>query len=81
MFIRSGPAEEIVQIKGRAYSLRTALHDENFNHSCLVIGIFMTFYDVHINLVPYAGRLNYRELDTIGVSLKVCCCCSPRPRL
>jgi phosphatidylserine decarboxylase len=61
-----GPAEEIVQIKGRAYSLRTALHDENFHHTCLVIGIFMTFYDVHINRVPYAGRLNYRELDTIG---------------
>jgi phosphatidylserine decarboxylase len=25
----------------------------------------MTFYDVHINRIPYAGHLCYRELDTI----------------
>ena len=25
----------------------------------------MTFYDVHINRIPYAGRLCYRELDSI----------------
>jgi len=60
-----GPAQELVQIKGRSYSLRTALRDESFDRTCLVIGIFMTFYDVHVNRVPYPGRLSYRELDTI----------------
>jgi len=30
-----------------------------------VIGIFMTFFDVHVNRIPYAGRLSYRELDPI----------------
>jgi phosphatidylserine decarboxylase len=25
----------------------------------------MTFYDVHVNRVPYPGRLSYRELDPI----------------
>lgn len=61
----AGPAEEIVDIKGRSYSLRNALRDERFDRRCLVVGIFMTFYDVHINRVPYAGRLCYRELDAI----------------
>jgi phosphatidylserine decarboxylase len=61
-----GPAEALVEIKGRAYSLRDALRDESFDRDCLVVGIFMTFYDVHVNRVPYAGRLSYRELDPIG---------------
>jgi phosphatidylserine decarboxylase len=59
------PDESILDIKGKAYSLRSALRDNDFAARCLVIGIFMTFYDVHINRIPYAGRLNYRELETI----------------
>ncbi|MEA3273993.1 MAG: phosphatidylserine decarboxylase [Pseudomonadota bacterium] len=57
---------QIVQIKGRPYSLKTALRDESFDRVCLVMGIFMTFYDVHVNRIPYAGRLCYRELDPIN---------------
>jgi phosphatidylserine decarboxylase len=41
------------------------MRDETFNKPSLVLGIFMTFYDVHINRIPYAGRLCYRELDPI----------------
>jgi phosphatidylserine decarboxylase len=59
------PDEPILDIKGKSYSLRSALRNNDFAPRCLVIGIFMTFYDVHINRIPYAGRLNYRELDTI----------------
>lgn len=57
--------EAIIDIKGRSYSLQTAMRDKSFDRRSLVIGIFMTFFDVHINRVPYAGRLCYRELDTI----------------
>lgn len=57
--------EAIIDIKGRSYSLQTAMRDKSFNRRSLVIGIFMTFFDVHINRIPYAGRLCYRELDTI----------------
>lgn len=59
------PDEQIIDIKGKSYSLQTALRDESYDKTSLVIGIFMTFYDVHINRVPYAGRLVYKELDPI----------------
>lgn len=57
--------QPIVEIKGRAYSVRDALRDQEFNQECLVIGVFMTFYDVHVNRVPYPGQLSYKELDPI----------------
>jgi phosphatidylserine decarboxylase len=59
------PDEAIVDIKGKAYSLRDALRDPEFSSECLVIGIFMTFFDVHVNRVPYPGQLSYKELDPI----------------
>lgn len=59
------PDECIVDIKGKPYSLNTAMHCNDQRKKCLVIGIFMTFYDVHINRVPFAGRLSYKELDPI----------------
>jgi phosphatidylserine decarboxylase len=60
------PAECIVDIKGKAYSLRSAMQDDAFDQPCLVIGIFMTMYDVHINRLPYAGLLSYKQLDAIS---------------
>lgn len=59
------PGEAIVDIKGRPYSLRDAMRDETYSERSLVIGIFMTFFDVHINRIPYPGRLSYRQLDPI----------------
>jgi phosphatidylserine decarboxylase len=59
------PTEPIVELKGKEYSLREALRDQEFNQECLVIGIFMTFYDVHVNRIPYPGQLSYKELDPI----------------
>ena len=59
------PDECIVEIKGRAYSPRDALRDPHYEAPSLVIGIFMTLFDVHINRIPYPGRLSYRELDPI----------------
>jgi phosphatidylserine decarboxylase len=59
------PDECIVDIKGRAYSLRDALRDPDFSAPSLVIGIFMTFFDVHVNRVPYSGLLSYKGTDAI----------------
>src|SRR5881296_3014773 len=41
--------DPIVEIKGKAYSLQDALRDKEFKAESLVIGIFMTFFDVHVN--------------------------------
>ena len=60
-----GPSDSIVDIKGKPYSLREALRDPRYDQPSLVIGIFMTFFDVHVNRVPYPGRLSYRQLDPI----------------
>jgi phosphatidylserine decarboxylase len=60
------PDAPIVEIKGRPYSLRDAMRDVDYDHPSLVIGIFMTFYDVHINRVPYPGLLSYRYLEPIN---------------
>jgi phosphatidylserine decarboxylase len=59
------PDESIVDIKGKSYSLRDALRDPDYDRTSLVIGIFMTFFDVHVNRIPYPGRLYYRELEPI----------------
>ena len=59
------PDAGIIDIKGKSYSLRSAMQDEDFAHPCLVIGIFMTMYDVHLNRMPYAGFLSYKPLDPI----------------
>jgi phosphatidylserine decarboxylase len=59
------PNECIVEIKGRSYSPRDALRDPHFDSPSLIIGIFMTFFDVHVNRVPFPGQLSYKELDPL----------------
>ncbi len=59
------PSEPLLEVKGKPYSLRDAMRDDSFDRSALIIGIFMTFYDVHVNRIPYAGRLSYKELEPI----------------
>ncbi len=59
------PDDPIVEVKGAPYSLRDALRDPAYDKRILVIGIFMTFFDVHVNRIPFSGRLSYRLLDSI----------------
>lgn len=59
------PDEEIVDIKGKSYSLRDAMRNPRYAAKSVVVGVFMTFYDVHVNRVPYSGRISYKELEPI----------------
>ena len=59
------PTEPIVEIKGINYTLQDAMCDKEYNKPSLVIGIFMSFYDVHINRIPYGGFLSYKPIDAI----------------
>lgn len=63
---RVRPDEQLVEIKGRNFTLREAMRDPTYAHESLVVGIFMTYYDVHVNRIPYRGRLSYRPLETIA---------------
>lgn len=59
------PKEKIIEIKGINYTLEDIFLRKEFDKECLVVGIFMTFLDVHINRIPYSGVLTYERLDTI----------------
>jgi len=59
------PAETLVEIKGSNYTLQQAMRNASYDRPSLVIGVFMTFYDVHVNRVSYPGRLSYKELEPI----------------
>ena len=41
------PGEPVVEIKGVNYTLQDVMCDEDYDKPSLVIGIFMSFYDVH----------------------------------
>jgi len=57
--------ESIVEIKGKNYTLQDVMGDKDYNKPSLVIGIFMSFYDVHINRIPYSGTIKYNRLEPI----------------
>ena len=57
--------EPIVEIKGVNYTLKDVMCDQEYDSPSLVIGIFMSFYDVHINRIPYSGILKYEPIDSI----------------
>lgn len=59
------PDEPVVEIKGVNYTLQDVMQDDEFNQPSLVIGVFMSFYDVHINRIPYGGILTYERIDPI----------------
>lgn len=60
------PDEQVVDLKSEKYTLKEAMRDPGFEPESLVIGIFMTFFDVHTNRIPYSGYLSYRELEPVG---------------
>lgn len=57
--------DPIVEVKGMNYTVQDVLGDKKYDQPSLVIGIFMSFYDVHINRVPYPGVLQYKKLEPI----------------
>lgn len=60
------PDETLIDIKGKNYSLQDAMQDPSYDKESYVVGIFMTFYDVHINRIPFPGRLAYEEKEKIS---------------
>ncbi|MFZ5955145.1 MAG: phosphatidylserine decarboxylase [Nanoarchaeota archaeon] len=62
----------MLNIKGSCFKLKELMQDPDFNQDCLVIGIFMTFFDVHVNRSPLGGFLRFEllaPLKTKGIPL------------
>lgn len=55
------PTEPVVEIKGSTFTIQDAIDDKTFTNPCIVIGIFMTQYDVHINRMPTCGFLSQEK--------------------
>jgi phosphatidylserine decarboxylase len=51
------PDEALVEIKGKAFTPKEALGNQNYDCTSLVIGIFMSRFDVHVNRVPTSGYI------------------------
>ena len=61
------PDEDIINVKGGKYTVNTLLREE-IKERCLVIGIFMTCIDPHINRIPTNGYLTYEKLPCLKVT-------------
>jgi phosphatidylserine decarboxylase len=60
------PEEPIIEVKGDEYTTEELLKEE-VKFPCLVVGIFMTCLDVHINRMPTDGFNHYQPLDALKV--------------
>lgn len=61
------PNEDVVKIKGVDYTVNALLQEE-IEQPCLVIGIFMTALDVHVNRLPTDGFVKHEKMDAIKVN-------------
>jgi phosphatidylserine decarboxylase len=61
----TNPKDPVVEIKGVNYTLQDVMCDPTYDTPSLVIGVFMSFYDVHINRIPYSGILKYDPIESI----------------
>jgi phosphatidylserine decarboxylase len=57
-------SDEVVEIKGVNYKLKDVFGGQEFG-AALVIDVFMTTYDVHINRMSYAGMVEFKYLEPI----------------
>ena len=60
-----GPDERIVQVKGRNLTTQEILQDATYTARSLVVGIFLTFYDVHVNRLPTDGFVHFSRPPAI----------------
>jgi phosphatidylserine decarboxylase len=75
LYAKEMEADEPYEIKGAKFTLKEMLDNEDYKDRSLVVGIFMTALNVHVNRVPSSCYyLNVKEtnpLQTHGVSMIV----------
>ena len=60
------PNEKVIEVKGENYTVESLVREE-VEEPCIVIGIFMSCLDVHINRMPTDGFIRYTPLDSLKV--------------
>ena len=63
LYAREFEPNHFLEIKGKDFTVKDLLGMDDFNERAIVVGIFMTSYDVHTNRVP---------CDAIFVESKFC---------
>ena len=63
--------ERILEVKGRSLTTRELLQDESYSARSLVVGVFITFYDVHVNRLPTDGYVHFRRPPQLGAETMV----------
>lgn len=58
--------ESLIQVKGVNFTLKDLMQDPDLKGKFLVVSIFMSFYDVHLNNIPFAGNRTYEELPPLS---------------
>lgn len=75
LYAKEMKANEPYEIKGSEFTLKEMLDDEYYNEKSLVVGIFMTALNVHINRVPasayYLKQRSTNPIQTHGVSMMI----------
>jgi phosphatidylserine decarboxylase len=61
-----GPKQRIIQVKGRNLTTQELLQDFDYSARSLVVGVFLTFYDVHVNRMPTDGFVHFRRPEASG---------------
>lgn len=73
LYAKEVEADEQFEIKGAKFTLKDMLANEDYKEKSIVVGIFMTAWDVHINRVPascyYLDSRSTPPLQTHGVSM------------
>jgi len=57
----------IISIKGKELTIEELLKSKMPKGKYLVIGIFMTIYDVHINKMPTSGFINSQRIEPLRI--------------
>lgn len=60
------PDQKLLEVKGKKYALTDLMMEDDLKDiDYYVMGIFMSYYDVHVNRIPTDGVLKYTYLDSI----------------
>jgi phosphatidylserine decarboxylase len=63
------PDKDIIKVKGVDYTVNALLQEEIEDaKECLIVSVFMSALDVHINRIPTDGFISHKHIDPLKVT-------------